>query len=159
MGINGAPAAYSGADYQAAIEGWVAAINAAGMYAILDLHWSAPGSTKATQQWPMADADHSVTFWSQVATAFKADPAVLFEPFNEPYIGGYSGVSAASWACWLNGCADSDGPASYQTAGMQQMVDAIRGVGAQNVIVLGGLGWAGDPCGVLRASRPRPRAG
>ena len=43
LGINGAPAAYSGAKYQTAIKNWVAAINAAGMYAILDLHWAAPG--------------------------------------------------------------------------------------------------------------------
>ncbi len=124
----------------------MAAINGAGMYAILDLQWAAPGSAQATQQWPMADADHAVTFWSQIASTFGADPAAMFELFNEPYIGGYSNVTAASWACWLNGCSNSDGPATYTTAGVQQMVNAIRATGAQNVILLGGLGWSGDPC-------------
>lgn len=152
LAINGSPAQYSGAAYQATIKNWVAAINAAGLYAILDLHWAAPGANQATQQWPMADADHSVLFWSQVAAAFKNQPGALFEPFNEPYIGGYNANSASSWTCWLNGCSDSDGPSTYQTAGMQPIVNAIRGSGASNVILLSGLSWAGEACGSATAA-------
>ena len=43
LGINGAPARYSGARYRAAIRAYVARLNHAGLYVILDLHWSAPG--------------------------------------------------------------------------------------------------------------------
>ena len=60
---------FSGAFYQNEMVQWVQAINDAGMVAILDLHWSAPASIIADEQWPMADQDHSVTFWSQVASS------------------------------------------------------------------------------------------
>ncbi|MHB1777707.1 MAG: glycoside hydrolase family 5 protein, partial [Acidimicrobiales bacterium] len=157
LGINGAPAAYSGTAYQAAIARWVSELNAAGMVAILDLHWSAPGNLVSNGQWPMPDADHAVTFWSQVATAFAPDPLVAFDLFNEPYLGGGS-PTAADWACWRDGCTASNQVCSsgsscstvdYQVAGMQQLVDTVRATGADQPILLGGLHWAGDPCGTF----------
>jgi hypothetical protein len=157
LGINGVPAQYSGAAYQAAIEQWVTDLNQAGIVAILDLHYAAPGTYEANQQWPMADADHSITFWSQVASAFATDPSVVFDLFNEPFIGN-SHPTAADWECWLNGCSytvpvalTSGGTTTnvtYNTAGMQQMVDAVRSAGATQPIMVGGLNWAGDPCGI-----------
>jgi hypothetical protein len=153
LGINGSPARYSGAAYRDAIKSWVTDLNAAGLVAILDLHWSAPGSYKATQQWPMADADHSIPFWTQVATTFKSDPSVAFDLFNEPYLGGRS-PSTADWQCWRSGCTTSfacsscSAPVAYQTAGMQALVNAVRSVGATQPLVVGGLNFASDPCGV-----------
>jgi len=94
LGINGAPAAYSGANYRNAIKNWVSVLNSAGITAILELHWAAPGSYKATGQWPMADADHSPTFWYQVAAAYASTPGVIFDVFNEPYLGGQSPTAA-----------------------------------------------------------------
>jgi hypothetical protein len=152
LGINGAPAAFSGIAYQHMIRQWVEDLNAAGLVAILDLHWSAPGATPATEQWPMADADHSLTFWTQVASTFRSMPSVIFDLFNEPTLGTYS-PTPSDWACWLNGCTTSfrctacTTAVSYQTAGMQQMLDAVRQAGATQPVLVGGTNFSGDPCG------------
>jgi hypothetical protein len=117
------------------------------MVAILDLHVSAPGTVVATGMWPMADQDHSVTFWSQVAATFSSDPSVIFDLFNEPSLGN-SDPTAAEWSCWLNGCASSFDNVSYQVAGMQELLNAVRAAGAAQPVMVGGLNYAGDPCGI-----------
>ena len=74
--------------------------------------------------------------WSQVSAAFATDPSVIFDLYNEPMIGGLQ-PTTADWACLLNGCetvfdtckADPSHPCTnvtYMTAGMQQLVDAVR---------------------------------
>ena len=141
LGINGADPALSGVHYRQAVERFVAALNAAGLYVILDLHWAAPGRILANEQWPMADANHAPAFWRSVAGAFKGNAAVLFDLFNEPFIN--------SWPCWKTGCRTTftyraGRTVSYRTAGMQSLVDAVRSSGARNPIMLGGLGYASD---------------
>ena len=123
LGINGAPAAYSGTNYRQAISTYVRRLHAAGLYAIVDLHWSAQGTLPADgrtgQGRQMADLDHAPAFWSSVATVFRSDPAVVFDLFNEPH--------DISWVCWQNGCATSDATGSWQVAGFQSLVDAVGG--------------------------------
>ena len=158
LDINGVPASYAGSLYQTAIEQWVRTLNDAGLVVILELYSAAPGTNPATGQWPMADASHSITFWSQVSAAFAQDPSVMFDLFNEPFMGGFH-PTQANWDCWLTGCQTSFTACSpghsdpcpvvtYATAGMQQLVDAVRGSGAPQPIMVAGLNWAGDPCGV-----------
>jgi hypothetical protein len=135
LGINGVVT--GGATYRNQIVRYVHTLESFGLYVILDLHWAAPGTDIAASQWPMADADHSPTFWTSVAETFKSNHAVLFDLFNEPY--------GISWACWLNGCQTTYGSPTvitYQTAGMQQLVDAVRSTGATTPLMLGGLGNA-----------------
>jgi len=139
LGINGVASQYAGANYQQAISDFADRILAHGMYPILELHWTAPGTTLATGQRPMLDADHSITFWSQVAAAFANRPNVVLEPHNEPYPDNNQDTNAA-WTCWQNGGTCSG--LSYQAAGMTQIVNAIRQAGAKNFILLGGIQYS-----------------
>jgi endoglucanase len=133
LGINGVSPAYGGARYRSAIRSYVRLLNDAGLYVILDLHWSAPGAKKATVEEEMADLDHSPAFWSSVARTFRHDRAVVFDLFNEPH--------AISWPCWRDGCWISEG---WHTAGMQTLVDAVRRTGARQPIIATGLNWGND---------------
>jgi hypothetical protein len=142
LGVNGAPPAYSGILYQSAISTWVNLITANGMVAIVDLHWTAPGTDLATAQIPMADADHAPLFWSQVAKMFASNGSVIFDLFNEPYI--------TDWGCWLSGgsCAEWNGTtaagSSYVVAGMASLLQAVRNAGAENVVIMGGLAYSSN---------------
>jgi hypothetical protein len=147
LGINGARAAYSGMNYRSAIKDYVGRLHAAGLYVILDLHWNAPGSTAATAQQPMADLDHAPAFWSSVAREFAADPAVLFDLYNEP--------KSISWRCWRDGCMLPEG---WRAAGMQTLVNAVRSTGARQPVIASGLNYASDLSSWL-SYRPRDPAG
>jgi hypothetical protein len=127
---------YVGAAYQNAIVAFVQALNNDGIYVILDLHWNAPGTNVANQQQPMADLDHAPAFWSSVATTFINFPAVIFDLYNEPDV--------TSWSCWVNGCAVSNSLGTWSTAGMARLIAAVRGTGATQPIMLGGLSYASD---------------
>jgi endoglucanase len=139
LGINGVQAQYSGAAYQAAITDYVHLLLTNGMYPIVDLHWNAPGTTLATGQQPMPDSDHSVDFWTQVATAFKGESDVVLELYNEPWPDNNQDTDAA-WACWQNGGACPSVP--YPVAGMQTLVTAVRATGAGNLVLLGGVQYS-----------------
>ncbi len=132
LGINGVDHRYSGSIYRRAIAQYVHLLERNGMNVILDLHWSAPGTEPAAGQQKMPDADHSPAFWGSVAGKFGQDGAVLFDLYNEPH--------DVSWPCWLRGCV-VDG---WQAAGMQKLVSTVRKAGAKNILLIGGLGWAGD---------------
>ena len=177
LGINGQPNSNQGAEpkltkagYQQEIENYVADLNAHGIYAILDLHWTAPGNQVAMEQQPMPDA-HSIPFWESVAATFKSDPAVVFDLFNEPYDptdprSGDDGnaADAVTWGCWETGTkpdpvgggapdipcstqaydANDDPTSTYQIVGMQSLIDTIRATGATQPVMAGGLDFADD---------------
>jgi endoglucanase len=145
LGVQGVKPAYSGIAYREAIERYVNALNAAGMYVILDMHFSSTGTgKKATRQEPMPDETYAPAFWSSVAAAFKSDPAVIFDLFNEPYPNRNTD-SEAAWQCVLDGSGGGTCSGfSYEAAGMQQLLGAVRGTGATNVVMVGGPQFAGD---------------
>jgi endoglucanase len=165
LGINGQPNSSDGANppltmagYRQAVEHYVAALNAAGLYVILDLHWTAPGTRVADGQRPMPD-DHSGAFWTSVATTFKSNHAVVFDAFNEPYSPDAINDPGhpVTWDCWRNGTTNHgcllpasntgeppDNNALYSPVGMQYLVNQIRATGATQPIMLGGLTFAND---------------
>jgi endoglucanase len=171
LGINGQPNSSQGANppltmagYRQAVESYVAALNAHGLYAILDLHWSAPGSIVANGQQPMPD-EHSTAFWSSVAATFKSDPAVVFDLFNEPFspTDPRSGndpnpAHSVTWACWENGGCTVPAynetatrtATTYTAVGMQALVTAIRATGATQPVMIGGLDYANDLTGWVK---------
>jgi aryl-phospho-beta-D-glucosidase BglC (GH1 family) len=108
-------------------------INAAGMLAILDLQWTAPTCSSGGQN-PMPD-QKSVLFWRDVATTYANAPLVAFDLFNEPH-----GVSDEVWA--NGGQATTDNGTTYQAVGMQTLYDTVRSSGADNLVLINGLGWA-----------------
>jgi hypothetical protein len=148
LGLQGKPALV-GKPYRRIVQRYVHALNRAGLYVILDLHWTGAGpSAKATGQTPMADAAHAPAFWRSVARTFKRNHALVFDLYNEPY--------GISWGCWEHGClvpASGSQPA-YRSAGMQQLVNAVRSAGATQPLMLGGLGYAGELDGWV-AHEPR----
>lgn len=117
---------------------------ARGAYVILDLH-----RFKAPEQ-------GAVDFWKDAAARYKNNPAVLFDIFNEP--------TGIPWEVWRNGGAvevkqkDKE-PRTFQSPGMQGLVEAVRGAGAKNIIVAGGVGFAYDLSGVLEGFALDDRGG
>ncbi len=143
--------AYAGANYQNAIKAYVHLLNANGIVAILDLHWTdgaytgpsaGCSSAQAVCQKPMPDAAQAIGFWTSVANTFKGNDAVIFDLFNEPYASRATGSTSSGWHCWLVG--GTCPGISYQVAGMQSLVSAIRSTGASNVIMLGGEEYSND---------------
>lgn len=152
LGINGVAAQYAGTNYQQAIVDYVNKLHAHGLFTILDLHWNAPGTTQAKGQLPMADKEHAVPFWTGVATAFKGDGMTVFDLYNEPFIDKSNAQTSDPWACWQSGCTINAGNgvgAPWPSAGMQDLVDAVRAAGATNVLMLGGLAYSNDLSGWL----------
>ena len=154
-----------GSNYQKTVIDTVNAAVAAGFYVILDLHLSAPNATVTgitgkvpvtpTEQNQMADADHSPAFWTSVANTFKSNPAVIFDLFNEPHIDGFANNidyrSADAWVALRDGGTATSFRSnsttigqSYQTAGMQTLLNAVRATGATNVVMSAGISWAQD---------------
>lgn len=152
-------------DYQAKVKASVKAATDAGLCVILDLHCNCPDDIPANggittkvpiapiAQTPMADADHSYAFWTDIANTFKDNPAVLFELFNEPYF-WWIQPGADPWQVLRDGGIltqynTNENPLwqkalNWQTAGTQKMLDAIRATGATNVCIAPGLSWTGD---------------
>lgn len=155
-----------GGNYKSSVQEQVAQANAAGLYVILDLHWAAPGNACPMLQTQMADADHSIAFWTSVASTFKNNRAVMFELYNEPFFdfdfsgdawsymmqgtaGAFSGYPATG-----NGGAWKDVKRPWAIASYQSMIDAVRATGATNAVLAGGVQYAQDLSGWL-SHKPR----
>jgi endoglucanase len=154
-----------GSNYQSTIKTQVQQAIAAGLYVILDLHWTAPGNACPMLQTQMADADHSQDFWASIAALYKNTPAVMFELYNEPffnfdfsgdawaYMMKGSGGSFSGYPATSNSGAWKDVKTSWAVASYQQMINAVRATGATNVVLVGAVSYTQDLSGWL-ANRP-----
>jgi hypothetical protein len=137
---------FKGDYYRDHIYSYVELLISNGITPILDLHWTAPGTQQATGLEPLPDRQYSVTFWEQVAKAYKNKQEVIFDLFNEPYPDNNSDTIAA-WKCWKYGtdpvyCPAGTAGLHYQAVGMEDLVDTVRDTGATNVIMLGGIQYS-----------------
>ena len=147
-GYGGLKPQFSGEPYRAAIEDYVRRLNARGIYVVLRLSGSGPGNNvygaaPGDSEMPMADADHSLAFWTSVATRFASNTGVLFHAYDEPH--------KITWECSRDGCmVNADGSEGepvfgpYQAVGHQAIVDTIRATGAAQPIIVSGIEFAGD---------------
>jgi endoglucanase len=140
------------AGYATTVENAVKAIENNGMIAIIDLHWSDQGNLANSSGQQCMPDQNSITFWQQVAALYKNDPKVWFELYNEPYPPGSS--QTAKWSLWQNGgsvtCTSLVGghSATWNAPGMQAMANAVRGTGANNIIIAGGTDFSSQLGGV-----------
>ena len=151
LGLSNIKPEYAGANYITAVKDLVAKVEAYGMTPILDLHWTYGQYTgnsagcsdvHATCQKPMPDLQYAPSFWASVAGTFKDDQAAVFDLFNEPYPDRATSTTTQAWQCWKDG--GTCPGIGYQVAGMQDLVDAVRGTGARNVVMAGGLAYSND---------------
>lgn len=144
-----------GKAYQAIVDEFVRYGREKRVAIILDLHWSNAGTWgKRIRQHKMPDA-LSVRFWRDVARRYRHDGHVLFDLYNEP--------RDVSWEVWRNGGLvedkDDEGEFSYETPGMQGCLEAVRAVGAKNIVVVGGLDWGYDLGGIREGYGLSDRSG
>lgn len=118
-------------------------------YIWLDLHWNNTGKWgQYIGQHKMPDKN-SLYFWQDVSKKYANNPAVLFGLYNEPH--------NISWDVWLDGGEISEEvevngenqTLTFNAVGHQELFDAIRNQGAQNIVIAAGLDWGFDLSGIL----------
>jgi endoglucanase len=137
LGKKGVPANKD--TYRQQVIDWVNMLRSNDLFVIIDNHVATDGSGPASDILPMADAT-AVAMWKSVAKTFKTVPGVAFDLYNEP--------NNIDWPCWLKGCKIPAGTwintRTYKAVGMQKLVNAVRGAGAKQPIILGGINWSND---------------
>jgi endoglucanase len=132
----------AGGAYRTAVHQYVEALERAGLYVILDLHWAAPRNHLSTGLLPLPDAEHAPDFWRSVAGEFLEDRSVLFDVYNEPH--------DVTWECWAAPCVVHDNWfGDYQATSLPELLAAVRSTGARQPVLLGGIDWAGEMRGWL----------
>lgn len=150
LGVNGLPLGGTASAYRTAVRAYVNLLRSNGLYVVPDIQATAPGAQRSTEIDYMPDASHAPAFWASVATVFKGDHGLIFDPVNEVAMASWNDPHpspAGQWNCWLHGCTlDSiyAGAPRYAAAGLQTLVNTIRTAGATQPVLLGGLSYNSD---------------
>lgn len=113
--------------YRSTVDRIIRQTTARGKYVILNLHEF------------YAITEENKHFWEDAAQTYKNNPGVIFGLLNEPH--------DISWDVWRNGghitTTDTYGK-TYEMPvyGHQQILEMIRGLGAKNICIAGGLDWS-----------------
>jgi hypothetical protein len=133
--------------YRLIVDEVVRYISECGCYVIIDLHnFAIEGQARETHSIPeIYDMPNmkSIDFWKDVAARYANDPAVLFDLYNEPH--------DESWNVWKFGGWVTTRimvEATYESPGMQALLDVVRSTGAENIVIAGGLDWGYDLRGI-----------
>ena len=143
-----------GAAYLDRVAAIVRLANDAELAVVLVACEDARSGSAASNGLPSAD---TLAFWRVWTERFKDNPRVIFSLFNQPSARAVPSAAtatrtAADWTFWLNGGVANGG---QRAVGMQELVDAIRSTGAQQLIAVSGfhdtLGFSGlTPDNLLR---------
>ncbi|MDY3031057.1 MAG: cellulase family glycosylhydrolase [Clostridia bacterium] len=124
--------------YRQYVDDMVRAAQARGKYIILDCH---------TYVMPL---NESLEMWKDIAAKYANNSAVLFGLLNEPHDIKPTGVDSerGAWDVWRNGGQITISDEEVTGVGHQQLLEAIRKTGANNICIAGGLNWAFDISGL-----------
>ncbi len=135
--------------YLTALSGTVTQAHDAGLAVILSMQDQYQAGCGAQHPMP---SQATVAAWTVLAPMFAADPDVAFELYNEPIDGSAAPLlmppGPGQWDEWLNGGSSPEPNLGDPAVGHQQLVDAIRALGARNVLVADGLNKGGELQGV-----------
>jgi len=82
-------------------------------------------------------SDATIRDWQALASRFNADPDVMYEMFNEPQ----NRATPAGWSVWRDG-GPPEGNQGVPAVGHQNVLDAIRATGANNLVLADGAQYA-----------------
>jgi cellulase (glycosyl hydrolase family 5) len=121
-----------------------------GLAVILSLQAQPPAGEPTRCPLPDAGAERA---WQSLAAMFASDADVMFELYNEP------GVSATpgGWIQWRAGGEIIYPGGACQAVGMQTLIDVIRALAPQNVIVVPSLNGEQSLAGRMRVVDPAHR--
>jgi endoglucanase len=146
FGLNPADPLYD-PGYLAEIESGVALAESYGLNVDISLQAETPAGNEIRCA---LDDSGAATDWSELASAFAGDPNVMFELYNEPALA----ATSTNWQLWLQGGITTTGVSACTAVGVQSLVNEIRAVGADNVIILPGLSGEQSLAGIPKVTDP-----
>jgi Cellulase (glycosyl hydrolase family 5) len=118
-----------------------------GLAVIVSLQAEPPAGEPTRCPLPDGGAERA---WTALATQFAGDTGVMFELYNEPAIA----PTGADWALWRDGGEVLFPNGSCSAVGMQTLVDEIRTVAPENVVIVPGLAGEQTLAGVPPIADP-----
>src|SRR6266566_2968750 len=118
----------SPASYMAKLDSVIQQANAAQLYVVIDNHDDDQSGSPYVSNADVPKPE-TIAFWKVFASHYKYNPKIMFDIINEP--------KQTNWSSWLHGGGFITG-SSGKTApivGMQDVVNAIRSVGAPQIII------------------------
>ena len=118
----------SPASYMAKLDSVIQQANAAQLYVVIDNHDDDQSGSPYVSNADVPKPE-TIAYWKIFASHYKYNPKIMFDIFNEP--------KQTNWSSWLHGGGFVTG-SSGKTApvvGMQDVVDAIRSVGAPQIVI------------------------